>query len=118
MPTSLCPSRSLATFTCTPDANMCVAWVWRRSWNRMRGSSFPLMAFCHSWVRLLGLANYFCRECGEPVSGYAKRCPNCSDPFPLGNDPDRWLKVFLGSAAGLAVLWFAFHFFRAFLRVF
>ena len=37
MPILLCPSRSLATFTCTPDASMWVAWVCRRSWNRMRG---------------------------------------------------------------------------------
>lgn len=51
------------------------------------------------------MADYVCRECGEPISGYARKCPHCGDPFPMGNDRDRLLKVFLGSGIGLAVLW-------------
>ena len=31
------PSRSLATFGCTPAASMCVAWACRRSWNGCAG---------------------------------------------------------------------------------
>ena len=34
----LCPSRSCATFGCTPEMSSWVAWVWRRSWKRTRGN--------------------------------------------------------------------------------
>ena len=35
-----CPSRSCAILGWTPASRSCVAWLWRRSWNRTRGTSF------------------------------------------------------------------------------
>jgi hypothetical protein len=52
-----------------------------------------------------------CRECKEPISNYAGRCPYCGDRAPLGNEPDRMLKTFLGSAGGIVVLYLAWRLF-------
>lgn len=37
--TVLCPRGSLTSFAFTPAASRCLAWVWRRSWKRIRGTS-------------------------------------------------------------------------------
>jgi hypothetical protein len=47
-----------------------------------------------------------CRECKSTISDFARKCPFCGETHPLGNDPDRLLKVILGTFGAVILLLF------------
>ena len=55
------PRRSLTTFTLTPAISKCDAWVWRRSWRRMTGTSAESTSLRNAWPTDFG-------RNGSPIS--------------------------------------------------
>ena len=63
------PRRSLTTFGFWPSASRSVAWVWRRSWKRMRLSLAASVMPGNAWLSTLGLR-------GEPFSSAHTQSPS------------------------------------------